>query len=130
MMFITFWVFLSTECKKLAVARDLIAKGRRTFLTMALDRRYVGCQCGGVKGVKGRSPLKSSGFVPGQRRQTCKHAKNSQHVTQLNHNQVHGTRMGVGRRNKHFLVLTAGEKVLIVLIRRWSRNYVWLLKNS
>jgi hypothetical protein len=42
MIFITFRVFLSTERKKMVVAPDLMAKERRMFLTMVLDRGYVG----------------------------------------------------------------------------------------
>jgi hypothetical protein len=44
MMFIAFRVFLSTEREKLVVAPDLIEKERRRFLTMVLDRGYVGVQ--------------------------------------------------------------------------------------
>jgi hypothetical protein len=49
MMFITLRVFLSTERKKLVVAPDLIAKEGQKFLTMVLDRGYVGVS------IKGRS---------------------------------------------------------------------------
>jgi hypothetical protein len=39
MIFITLRVLLSMDRKKLVVAPDLIAKGRRRVLTMLLDRR-------------------------------------------------------------------------------------------
>ena len=38
MMFMTLRVLLSTDRKKLVVAQDLIAKGRRRLLTMLLDQ--------------------------------------------------------------------------------------------
>jgi len=43
-MFIAFRVFLSTERENLVVAPDFIEKERRRFLTMVLDRGYVGVQ--------------------------------------------------------------------------------------
>jgi len=70
MKFIAFRVFLSTEREKLVVEPDLIEKERRRFLTMVLDRGYVGVQLEG----DGRSVRIKSGVMPGQKPKTVKNA--------------------------------------------------------
>ena len=125
MMFITLRVFLSTERKKLVVAPDLIAKEGQKFLTMVLDRGYVGVS------IKGRYTIRDQAQVWVMRPKTSKMRVNKQTKHALSardqSKSMSSTTYKCTKGRTYFSINCMGRITHAVLIRRacgGRRNYM------